>query len=145
MSSPRASAAELGSSQPPWYEEKSSTLRSSDVPFIKEKGGMSDSFEVIIPGPDERAHRPPQGFHSFYINQLEMGLRFPLPRFIAELCQHIKISPGQLAPKSYSFVLSLAILLRYHNHPLVPYVLMQLISGWAPGKKIRSVFIMPKQ
>ncbi|KZV54320.1 hypothetical protein F511_33377 [Dorcoceras hygrometricum] len=86
--------AELGSSKTPWYEEKSSTLRLSDVPFIKEKGGMSDSFEVIIPSPDERAHRPPQGFHSFYINQLEMGLRFPLPRFIAELCQHIKISPA---------------------------------------------------
>ncbi|KZV47687.1 myosin heavy chain-related protein [Dorcoceras hygrometricum] len=31
--------AELGSSNPPWYEEKSSNLRSSDIPFIKEKGG----------------------------------------------------------------------------------------------------------
>ncbi|KZV30275.1 hypothetical protein F511_39048 [Dorcoceras hygrometricum] len=65
-----------------------------------------------------------------------MGLRFPLPRFIAELCQHIKISPSQLAPKSYSFLLSLAILLRYHNLPLVPYVLMQLIKikRLGPGK-----------
>ncbi|KZV45160.1 hypothetical protein F511_11760 [Dorcoceras hygrometricum] len=114
--------AELGSSQPPWYEEKSSNLRSSDISFIKEKGGMSDRFEVVIPNPNERAHRPPRGFHSFYINQLEMGLRFPLPRFIADLCQHIKISPSQLAPNSYSFLLSLAILLRYHNLPLVPYV-----------------------
>ncbi|KZV26739.1 hypothetical protein F511_20908 [Dorcoceras hygrometricum] len=35
--------AELGSSQPPWYEEKSSNLRSSDISFIKEKGGMSDN------------------------------------------------------------------------------------------------------
>ncbi|KZV50339.1 hypothetical protein F511_36712 [Dorcoceras hygrometricum] len=128
--------AELGSSQPPWYEEKSSNLRSSDISFIKEKGGMSDSFEVMIPGLNERAHRPPRGFHSFYINQLEMGLRFPLPRFIADLCQHIKISPSQLAPNSYSFLLSLAILLRYHNLPLVPYVLMQLIKikRLGPGK-----------
>ncbi|KZT75436.1 hypothetical protein F511_47539 [Dorcoceras hygrometricum] len=65
-----------------------------------------------------------------------MGLRFPLPRFIAELCQHIKISPSQLAPNSYSFLLSLAILLRYLNLPLVPYVLMQLIKiKWlGPGK-----------
>ncbi|KZV28776.1 hypothetical protein F511_06696 [Dorcoceras hygrometricum] len=99
--------AELGSSKPPWYEEKSSTLRSSDVPFIKEKGRMFDKFEVILLGPDERAHRPPRGFHSFYINQLEMGLRFPLPRLIAELCHHIKISPSQLAPNSYSFLLAL--------------------------------------
>ncbi|KZV33687.1 hypothetical protein F511_29369 [Dorcoceras hygrometricum] len=36
---------ELGSSSPPWYEEKSSTLRSSDISIIKEKGGMLDKFE----------------------------------------------------------------------------------------------------
>ncbi|KZT76350.1 hypothetical protein F511_46626, partial [Dorcoceras hygrometricum] len=71
-----------------------------------------------------------------YINQLEMGLRFPLPRFIAALCQHIKISPSQLAPNSYSFLLALGVLLRYHNLPLVPYVLMQLIQvkRLGPGK-----------
>ncbi|KZV51148.1 hypothetical protein F511_06212 [Dorcoceras hygrometricum] len=134
--------AELGSSQPPWYEEKSSNLRSSDISFIKEKGGITDRFEVIIPGLNERAHRPPRGFHSFYINQLNMGLRFPLPRFIADLCQHIKISPSQLAPNSYSFLLSLAILLRYHNLPLVPYVLMQLIKikRLGPGKFYLSHF-----
>ncbi|KZV45803.1 hypothetical protein F511_36362 [Dorcoceras hygrometricum] len=75
--------AELGSKSVPWYEEKSSNLRSSDIPFIKEKGGMSDEFEVVIHGPEERAHLPPRGFHTFYINQLEMGLRFPLPKAVA--------------------------------------------------------------
>ncbi|KZV53509.1 hypothetical protein F511_40466 [Dorcoceras hygrometricum] len=128
--------AELGSSRAPWYEKKSSNLRSSDISFIKEKGGMFDKFEVVLPGPEERAHRPPRGFHTFYINQLEMGLRFPLPRFIAALCQHIKISPSQLAPNSYSFLLALGVLLRYHNLPLVPYVLMQLVQVkiLGPGK-----------
>ncbi|KZV21015.1 glucan endo-1,3-beta-glucosidase 6-like [Dorcoceras hygrometricum] len=89
---------------------------------------MFDNFEVILRGPDERAHRPPRGFHTFNVNQLEMGLRFPLPRFTAALCQHIKISLSQLAPNSYSFLLSLDILLRYHNLSLIPYVLMQLIQ-----------------
>ncbi|KZV35917.1 hypothetical protein F511_35949 [Dorcoceras hygrometricum] len=110
--------AELGSKNVPWYEEKSSNLRSSDIPFIREKGGMSDKFEVVLPGPEERAHLPPRGFHSFYINQLDMGLWFPLPRFIAALCQQIKISPSQLAPNYYSFLLSLAVLLCYHDLPL---------------------------
>ncbi|KZV36629.1 hypothetical protein F511_28578 [Dorcoceras hygrometricum] len=65
-----------------------------------------------------------------------MGLRFPLPRFIAALCQHIKIIPSQLAPNSYSFFLALGVLLRYHNLPLVPYVLMQLVQvkRLGPGK-----------
>ncbi|KZT76147.1 hypothetical protein F511_46828 [Dorcoceras hygrometricum] len=64
----------------PWYEEKASTLRISDIPIIKEKGGTMGRFEVVIPHPDERAHRPPPGFHTFYMNQIEMGLRFPIPR-----------------------------------------------------------------
>ncbi|KZV55066.1 hypothetical protein F511_13855 [Dorcoceras hygrometricum] len=97
---------------------------------------MFDKFEVILPGPDERAHRPHRGFHTFNINQLEMDLRFPLPRFIAAFCHHIKISPSQLSPNSYSFLLTLAILLRYHNSPVIPYVFMQLvqIKRLGPGK-----------
>ncbi|KZV28502.1 hypothetical protein F511_15582 [Dorcoceras hygrometricum] len=100
------------------------------------EGGMFDNFEVVIPSPEERAHLPPRDFHTFYINQLEMGLRFPLPSFIAVLCQHIKISPSQLAPNSYSFLLALGVLFRYHNLPLVPYVLMQLVQvkRLGPGK-----------
>ncbi|KZV33904.1 hypothetical protein F511_26268 [Dorcoceras hygrometricum] len=120
--------AELGSSRAHWYEEKYSNLRSSDICFIKEKGGMFDKFEVVLPGPEERAHHPPWGFHTFYINQLEMSLQFPLPRFIAALCQHIKISPSQLAPNSYSFLLALGVLLHYYNLTFVPYVLMQLVQ-----------------
>ncbi|KZV23390.1 hypothetical protein F511_09135 [Dorcoceras hygrometricum] len=93
-------------------------------------------FEVVLPHPDERAHRPSPGFHTFYINQIEMGLRFPIPRFIAALCHHIKISPSQLAPNSYSFLLAFAVLLCYHDLPLIPYVLMQLIQikRLGPGK-----------
>ncbi|KZV49376.1 hypothetical protein F511_10916 [Dorcoceras hygrometricum] len=100
---------------------------------------MLDKFEVVLPGPEERAHRPPRGFHTFYINQLEMGLRFSLLRFIASLCQHIKISPSQLAPNSYSFLLALAVLLRYHNIPLIPYVLMQLVQVKRLGPEERPL------
>ncbi|KZV54056.1 hypothetical protein F511_39092 [Dorcoceras hygrometricum] len=84
----------------------------------------------------QRAHHPPPGFHTFYINQIEMVLRFPLPRFITSLCQHLKVSPSQLAPNFYSFLLSLAVLLSYYNIPLIPYVLMHLIQMkmLGPGK-----------
>ncbi|KZV54087.1 hypothetical protein F511_37683, partial [Dorcoceras hygrometricum] len=120
----------------PWYEEKSSTLRLSDLDIIKEKGGTMGKFEVVIPHPDERAHLPPPGFHTFYMNQIEMGLRFPIPRFIAAFCRHIQLSPSQLAPNSYSFLLALAVLLSYHDIPLIPYVLMQLVQvkRLGPGK-----------
>ncbi|KZV14517.1 hypothetical protein F511_42846 [Dorcoceras hygrometricum] len=57
-----------------------------------------------------------------------MGLRFPISRFITSFFQHIKVSPSQMAPNSYSFLLALAVLLSYYNIPLIPYVLMQLIQ-----------------
>ncbi|KZV32301.1 hypothetical protein F511_19147 [Dorcoceras hygrometricum] len=85
-------------------------------------------FKVVLPHTDERAHRPPPDFHTFYMNQLDMGLRFLIPRFITSLFHHIKIIPSQLAPNSYSFLLALAVLLSYHNVPLIPYVLMQLVQ-----------------
>ncbi|KZV49826.1 putative polygalacturonase-like [Dorcoceras hygrometricum] len=45
--------AELDTSSPPWYKEKTSNLRLSDISLIKEKGGMLDKFEVVLPCPDE--------------------------------------------------------------------------------------------
>ncbi|KZV36813.1 hypothetical protein F511_22848 [Dorcoceras hygrometricum] len=140
--SPRPEAREPWLPEPeelpntPWYEEKASNLKFSDIAIIKEKGETMGKFEVVLPHPDERAHRPPPGFQTFCVNQIEMGLRFPIPRFIAALCHHIKISPSQLAPNSYSFLLALAVLLSYHKIPLIPYVLMQLvqIKRLGPGK-----------
>ncbi|KZV14540.1 hypothetical protein F511_42713 [Dorcoceras hygrometricum] len=56
-----------------------------------------------------------------------MGLRFPIPRFITAICKYLNASPSQLAPNSYSFLLSLGILLSFFDIPLTTYVLMQLI------------------
>ncbi|KZV48712.1 hypothetical protein F511_19252 [Dorcoceras hygrometricum] len=89
----------------------------------QEEGGMFDKFEVVLPGPEERAHRPPRGFHTFYINQLEMGLRFPLPRFIAALCQHIKM-PEPTGPQLLQLTPSLGrtpSLLQSSPCPLRPH------------------------
>ncbi|KZV51402.1 hypothetical protein F511_20566 [Dorcoceras hygrometricum] len=68
---------------------------------------MSDHYEIVIPVAENRAHLPPEGYHTFYLNQLEMGLRFPVPRFIQTLCDHFKVSPSQLTPNSYSSLLAL--------------------------------------
>ncbi|KZV34604.1 hypothetical protein F511_19446 [Dorcoceras hygrometricum] len=54
-----------------WYEIKASTLRESDIPLIRDKGWISKLFEVVVPRVEARAHRPPVGFHTFYVNQIE--------------------------------------------------------------------------
>ncbi|KZV32444.1 UBX domain-containing protein 6-like [Dorcoceras hygrometricum] len=73
-----------------WYEIKASTLRESDISFIKDKAGISEVYEVVIPHVHARAHRPPAGFHTFYVNQIEMSLRFPIPKFITSLCDYLE-------------------------------------------------------
>ncbi|KZV30687.1 hypothetical protein F511_42758 [Dorcoceras hygrometricum] len=119
-----------------WYEIKASTLKEYDISYVKEKAGITSLYEVVIPHIHARAHRPPAGFHTFYINQIDRGLRFPLPTFIASLCHYIGVSPSQLAPNSYSSLLSLGILLKFHGIPLSTYVLMQLVTikRLGPGK-----------
>ncbi|KZV46125.1 hypothetical protein F511_31280 [Dorcoceras hygrometricum] len=119
-----------------WYEIKASTLKESDISYVKDKAGITSLYEVVIPHIHARAHRPPAGFHTFYINQIDRGLRFPLPTFIASLCHYIGVSPSQLAPNSYSSLLSLGILLKFHGIPLSTYVLMQLVTikRLGPGK-----------
>ncbi|KZV32041.1 hypothetical protein F511_38967 [Dorcoceras hygrometricum] len=72
-----------------WYEIKAYTLRESDIPLIRDKGGISELFEVVVPRVEARAHRPPVVFHTFYVNQIERGLRFPIPKFITSLCDHL--------------------------------------------------------
>ncbi|KZV54780.1 hypothetical protein F511_40611 [Dorcoceras hygrometricum] len=95
----------------PWYEVRASLLQESDKAIIRDLSGMSARYEIMIPAADDRAHLPPEGYHTFYLNHLEMGLRFPVPRFIHNLCDHLKVSPSQLTPNSYSSLLALGVLL----------------------------------
>ncbi|KZV30146.1 hypothetical protein F511_21941 [Dorcoceras hygrometricum] len=92
----------------PWYEIKASLLQEYDKALIRDLSGMSDQYDILIPLPEDRAHLSPEGYHTFYINQLEMGLRFPVPRFIQSLCDHLRVSPSQLTPNSYSSLLGIA-------------------------------------
>ncbi|KZV24234.1 hypothetical protein F511_38751 [Dorcoceras hygrometricum] len=119
-----------------WYEIKASTLRESDISFVKDKAGISEIYEVVIPHVHARAHRPPAGFHTFCVNQIERGLRFPIPKFITSLCDHLEFSPSQLNPNSFRSLLSLGILLKFFRIPISTYTLMRLIQikRLGPGK-----------
>ncbi|KZV52197.1 hypothetical protein F511_07152 [Dorcoceras hygrometricum] len=119
-----------------WYEIKASTLRQSDISVIRDKTRINDLYEVAIPHVRDRAHRPPPGFHSFYVNQIDRGLRFPIPKFITDLCDHLGVSPSQLTPNSFSSLLSLGILLKFFRVPLSIFTIMRLvqIKRLGPGK-----------
>ncbi|KZV36637.1 hypothetical protein F511_28586 [Dorcoceras hygrometricum] len=119
-----------------WYEIKASTLRESDISSIKEKVGISELYEVVVRHVHARAHRPPAGFHTFYINQIDRGLRFPIHKFITSFCDHIGVSSSQLTPNSFSSLLFLWTLLKFYWVPISTYTLMWLlqIKKLGPGK-----------
>ncbi|KZV23790.1 hypothetical protein F511_22454 [Dorcoceras hygrometricum] len=121
-----AEEAILSAEGRPWYEVKASLLQESDKALIRDLSGMSDQYEILIPLPEDRAHLPPEGYHTFYLNQLEMGLRFPVPRFIQNLCDHLKVSPSQLTPNSYSSLLALGVLLKCYQAPLSLHLICNL-------------------
>ncbi|KZV54767.1 hypothetical protein F511_41554 [Dorcoceras hygrometricum] len=121
-----AEEAILSAEGRPWYEIKASLLQESDKALIRDLSGMSDQYEVLIPLPKDRAHLTPEGYHTFYMNQLEMGLRFPVPRFIQDLCDHLTISPSQLTPNSYSSLLGLGVLLKFYQAPLSLHLIDKL-------------------
>ncbi|KZV55641.1 hypothetical protein F511_26805 [Dorcoceras hygrometricum] len=111
-----------------WYEIKASTLRKSDISLIKDKAGISELYEVVVPRVEARAHRPSAGFYTFYVNQIDWSLRFPIPKFISSLYAHLEVSPSQLIPNSFSSLLSLGILMKFYRVSCSTYTLMQLIQ-----------------
>ncbi|KZV50025.1 hypothetical protein F511_12899 [Dorcoceras hygrometricum] len=126
----------------PWYEIKASLLQEADKAFIKDLSGMSDQYDILIPLPEDRAQLPPEGYHTFYINQLERGLRFPVPRFIQSLCDHLSVSPSQLTPNSYSSLLGLGILLKYYQAPLSLHLIYNMTQ--IRQKDVGKIFIRLK-
>ncbi|KZV14253.1 hypothetical protein F511_44030 [Dorcoceras hygrometricum] len=83
-----------------WYEIKASTLRQSDISSIKDKAGITELYEIVIPHVHARAHRPPAGFHTFYLFAfLGVLLKFfgiPLSTYtLMRLVQIKRLGPGK--------------------------------------------------
>lgn len=94
-----------------WYEIAGSHLDHGKADLIRERSGMPNGFDMAMPDAEARAHTPPEGYHTFYTDQIDMGLRFPIPQTIQQFCQYFSISPSQLLLKSYAILLSLGVLL----------------------------------
>lgn len=96
-----------------WYEIAGSYLDHDRADLIRERSGMPAGFELAMPSAEDRAHKPPMGYHTFYLDQVDMGLRFPVPQTIQQFCKCYGVSPSQLLPNSYAILLSLGVLLKY--------------------------------
>ena len=62
-------------------------------------------------------HENHLGFLAVHVATLQSGLRFPIPRPVVKILHALGLSPTQLAPNSYSILLSFAVLMRCLGFP----------------------------
>lgn len=65
-----------------WYEVVGSCLDHSKEDIIRERSGMPAGYDLALPKVEDRANSPPWVYHNFYTKQIDMFLRFPIPKTI---------------------------------------------------------------
>lgn len=98
-----------------WYHSQVSKLRLGEESMLRRLGTIPRSWDLIIPGPEHRAHLPPLGYLTFFKAQLQSGLRFPIPLFYQDVARHYRVPIGQLQPNSF-------------RHMAATYVLFQSLD-----------------
>ena len=79
---------------------------------IMDRYQIPDDVVLRIPDPDERAYSSKYDDVAFYEANFNVGLRFPLQRFMRELLDRLRLSLGQLAPNAWQTAISCMVLWR---------------------------------
>ncbi|KAL2248306.1 UNVERIFIED_CONTAM: hypothetical protein Sindi_2682900 [Sesamum indicum] len=98
----------------PW-ENIVSTVR-QQVHLIREKYHIPPSFEIVIPAPTDRMHRPPRGFCSLSLNHFDAGLRLPRAPYVSQILRRLELCPMQLSPNSIRHIIIFIIIMRVHRY-----------------------------
>ena len=67
------------------------------------------NYRVIVPSPTDTVDNPPPGCVAVYLEALELGLRFPLPKIIMDILRTYDISIAQLVPNAWASILSFVV------------------------------------
>lgn len=86
-----------------WYEIVGSYLDHGKADLIRERSGMPAEFDLAMPDAEDRAHKPPEGYYTFYTDQVEMGLRFSIPQTIQQFCKYFPFHRANYYPTPMSF------------------------------------------
>ncbi|KAG6517374.1 uncharacterized protein LOC122055787 isoform X1 [Zingiber officinale] len=104
-----------------WYETTPSTYtEDDDRSRIRMAFKIPHDHRIRIPRSDQRPHVPPDGFTTFFHEQLVGGLRFPVPSFFTEVSEYFRIPLQQLTPNSFKLLCAVVIIFRFHHLPLNP-------------------------
>ena len=66
------------------------------------------NYRVLVPCPIDTVDKPAPGCVAVYLEVLELGLRFPLPKIIMEILRTYDVSIAQLVSNAWASILSFA-------------------------------------
>ncbi|KAK6156715.1 hypothetical protein DH2020_010963 [Rehmannia glutinosa] len=89
------------------------TVRHSKVSHITHRYFIPPEYKMIIPGHNDRMHKPPRNCFSFHLSTLDAGLHFPLHSDIEDVLIHLSLCLTQFAPNVVRQILWFIVLMRH--------------------------------
>ncbi|KAK6117347.1 hypothetical protein DH2020_048938 [Rehmannia glutinosa] len=97
-----------------------STLSEDSLHNLRINAGIPSNYELRLPGPTDLPHSPPPGFATFFVDQLEAGLRFPVPDLLSGISRSFGIPLTQLVPNSIRLMVSFFMILSHSGEVPTP-------------------------
>ncbi|RZR88594.1 hypothetical protein BHM03_00016220 [Ensete ventricosum] len=83
-----------------------SVISEEALESIRECYSIPEGYVLRVPLPEQRPYQPKPSEISFSVDALEAGLRFPLHPTIVECLRWWRISPSQMAPNSWRYLIA---------------------------------------
>ncbi|RRT33837.1 hypothetical protein B296_00057693 [Ensete ventricosum] len=88
------------------HHDFDSTMSLESLASIRKHFNISNEYVLHALGPGQRPYHPCPGGFSISIDALEAGLRFPFHPVIGEYLRWWRVSPGQVAPNSWRYIIT---------------------------------------
>ncbi|XP_042415030.1 uncharacterized protein At3g60930, chloroplastic-like [Zingiber officinale] len=111
-----------------WYSYYISDLDNSDLSQIRVSMHLTNDYQLQVPRPDEHSSSPPQGFVTFFKDQLLGGLCFSLHPIFSSLSQYFGIPLSQFTPNAIRAICGMVTLCRVYQIPLTTQLLHHFYS-----------------
>ncbi|RWV90463.1 hypothetical protein GW17_00047328 [Ensete ventricosum] len=85
--------------------DKDSVITESFMPYIRIRYFISDEYDLHVPEVDQRLFDPFSNGFVLSVDALEAGLRFPLHPLVVSCLHHWRVSPFQIAPNSWRYMI----------------------------------------
>ncbi|KAF5731568.1 hypothetical protein HS088_TW18G00248 [Tripterygium wilfordii] len=92
-----------------------SKLTEDDMGRLRRLYRIPESVEIRPPSNDERADHEVPGWSVFYEIMFKVGIRYPVPSLLAEVCRFYSIAPSQWMPNGLRIIIGIQCLREKEN------------------------------